>query len=200
MELKCVVDFYAPENITEVVWAWGDGNTQEVVAGDPGLLEGTHSFTETGNYNVKMCVKFTADGRESSHCADRRSYVRACGEPEAAFSYNAVDTRTLQFVNLTDIKAYGCIFDVEWEVYEGDSVSGTPVDTLKAWAPEYEFPSAGNYTVVLNVGGIGGTGAAVLPINVGQATRGANSCDTLGGSAGFVLALSGLAALRRRRV
>lgn len=199
LELKCVVDFYAPENITEVTWAWGDGGITEVLAGDPSLLEGTHSYDNTGNYNVKMCVKFTADGRESSHCADRRNYVRACGAPEAAFSYDPVDTRTLQFVNLTDIKAYGCIFDVAWEVYEGDSASGEPVDVLKAWAPEYRFESSGDYTVVLNVGGIGGTGAATLPINVGKATRGSGGCDTLGGSAGLALALGGLLALRRRR-
>lgn len=199
LDLKCIVDFYAPEAVTEVKWTWGDGGTLTKQAGDATLLQGDHTYEETGNFNVKMCVDYEIDGRAGEHCTDRTAYVRACGVPDVAFTYEAKDTRTLQLLNFTDISGYGCIFNSQWQIYEGDSASGTPLETLEAWAPEYTFPTSGKYHLVLNVGGIGGTGAAELTINVAKATRGTGGCNDVGGAGGFAVALAGLALLRRRR-
>ena len=65
--------------------------------------------------------------------------------------------------------------------------------------PSHTYAEAGEYTVVMNLGGPAGTTAAALTIEV-KKTRG-TGCDTAvgAGSAGIAGALAGLLVLFRRR-
>jgi len=62
-------------------------------------------------------------------------------------------------------------------------------------APELQFPAAGTYTIVMNVGGPAGLKADQLTIEVAESSGGCNTVP-MTGLAGL---LAGLAALRRRR-
>jgi V8-like Glu-specific endopeptidase len=201
-DLKCVVDFYLADKIKRVEWAWGDGTVEELTTGD--LLRAQHVYNEAGSFNVRMCVEYErpiGDNGEvelANSCVKRVGYALACDVPAPAFSVRAVDTRTLAFDNLTSLETDRCFYDIAWDIFEGESASGTPVDTIESWQPVYEFESSGTYTVVLNIGGIGGTGAAALTLDVGKETRGV-ACGSLGGGGVGVFAAVGLLALRRRR-
>ena len=107
------------------------------------------------------------------------------------------DGLTVDLVNKTPLRAYTCISNATWEVYEGTSVGGTPVRTLSGWEPDLDLSEEGpgDYTIVLNVGGLGGTGAAMTNIKVG---RGAGCSHVPGWSWAFVAPLF-LVGLSRRR-
>lgn len=198
LDLKCSVQYFDPDAITKVTWEWGDGETQEVTGTD--VLIADHAYDTTDVYSIKMCAEFLSDsGQVSTGCHTKRDYVNVCEAPEVTFSYEATDLRTLQFINLTDVTARKCLSRVQWDIFEGDSATGEPVDSIAAWQPEYEFAEGGTYTVVLNVGGVGGTGAAKTVIDVAKATRSV-SCGHVGPGVGAgAVALLGLALVRRRR-
>jgi V8-like Glu-specific endopeptidase/PKD repeat protein len=208
-DLKCTLDYYAPEEIRTVTWSWGDGNETEVLAGDPNLLQADHTYTTDGNFSVEICVEGdrtpddTSDDESSGwgHCVNRVSYVRSCGVPDVAFSWEAVRGRTFDLINRTDLSVYGCIFNVQWEIYKGEGISGEPFETVSAWAPQVTFDEPGMYTVVLNVGGLAGTGAAVATFEVEAGNNAeTGTCSQVGGGAtGALLALLPLLGLRRRR-
>ena len=77
-------------------------------------------------------------------------------------------------------------------------MNGEPVKTLSGWEPDLELDDVGpgEYTIVLNVGGLGGTGAAMATVDVGRGT----GCNTsgLGWSWMFVAPLA-LLGWRRQR-
>jgi hypothetical protein len=202
LTLKCVVDFYLADKVTKTEWRWGDGSASDVLEAPTDPLKVEHTYDTIGTYNVEMCVSYDrptgeGDATESARaCVRRRGYALACDKPTPEFSYHPVDSRVLAFDNYTDLKTERCIYEIAWEIFEGESATGTPIDTVESWQPVYEFPDNGTYTVVLNIGGIGGTAASELTVNVGKATRGA-ACDN-GGYAGL-LPLLGLLALRRRK-
>lgn len=199
-ELSCGVVTETKDEIVSAEWNWGDGT---VTTG----VDGTHTYTEPGNYTITV----TFEG-ERPTCATeenpdglweftqrRTSYVRVCGLPEPEFSVEADEGLAYVFRNDTPIEIYGCVYDVQWDVFKGDSTEGEPVVSLASWEPTFEFPEPGQYTVVLNVGGPAGTSAAKLTVDaVNTGARGA--CSTVpAGTAAGLLAMVGLAAAARRR-
>lgn len=209
LDLKCALDYYAPEEIVDVTWAWGDGTESTVPGGSEETLIADHLYETAGNFNIEVCVNgdrtpedtTAGDGSEWTHCVNRASYVRACGVPDVAFSWEAVRGRTFDLVNRTDLSVYGCIFNVQWEIYEGDSATGEPIDTVAAWAPQYTFEQGGTYTVVLNVGGLAGTGAAIATFDVSDGNNAPAAGCSLApvGAAGGLALLLPVVAVRRRR-
>jgi MYXO-CTERM domain-containing protein len=193
--LRCGVDFYEPDAITDVSWRWGDGT--ELISGAD-LVEASHEYQIAGNHTIRMCAEFTVGdtGVVREHCVSRVSHVRACDVPDVAFTYEAIDADTVQFVNQTDLSVWGCIFDVQWDIFAGPTATGTPIASLPAWEPRFSFPEKGEYTVVLNVGSIAGTGASTLTLT----PPGSGACSTGSASGwGFGLVAFGLAAALRRR-
>jgi V8-like Glu-specific endopeptidase/PKD repeat protein len=206
-DLKCVVDYYAPEEVQQVAWGWGDGEDTTLtkpsapVAGEEPiqLFEADHTYTEAGNFNVQMCASGQRDAGPWQHCVNRIGYVRACGVPDAAFSWEGVRGRTFDLVNRTDISVYGCIFNVQWDIYAGSEATGEPLDTVVAWAPQYTFDEPGTYTVVLNVGGLAGTGAAMAQIEVKSGNNVDRTACSQAGGAGMGTLLTGLFLMGWRR-
>lgn len=202
-DLRCVVDFYLASSVTRSRWFWGDGTTDEYTSG-PELLRAEHTYSEAGSFNVKLCVDYerpsgVGDATEpASSCVLRRGYALACATPTPEFAVRAVDTNTLAFDNLTSLETDRCIYNIAWQVFEGETATGTPIDTIESWQPVYEFPNSGTYTVVLNIGGIGGTGASSITLDIGKVTRGV-ACGTLDASGVGLLAAAGLLAVRRRK-
>jgi hypothetical protein len=193
--------------IGNIEWSFGDGESSTE-------LEPVHTYTEPGQYTVSATI-----GGQTAECGDwsftqrERAYVVACGEPEPGidtegkpygelFTIEHYNGLVYQLVNQADTSVYGCVESIDWQVLKGDEV----VSESSAWSPKIEFPSEGNYTIHLEIGGPGGATSEDLEVTaedkVGEDFKG-GGCATSGmGSAG--LALSGLAfgfaALRRRRV
>ncbi|MCB9677302.1 MAG: trypsin-like serine protease [Alphaproteobacteria bacterium] len=192
MNLRCEVFAADPENITNVSWSWGDGESSETTD-----LRSEHTYTTQGVYSLSACITTNLGGTEFEHCVNKTNHVNACDVPEAAFEATPADGLTVDLVNKTPLRAYTCISNATWEVYEGTSVGGTPVRTLSGWEPDLDLSEEGpgDYTIVLNVGGLGGTGAAMTNIKVG---RGAGCAHVPGWSWAFVAPLF-LVGLSRRR-
>ena len=190
-DLRCQVRYHAPEELTSVRWQWGDGNSAEG-------QQVSHTYLEAGNYTVRMCAEGQREnGSTWEHCVPKNGYVRACDIPVVAFSVEEVDGLTWVFNNETDVSTYGCISELEWEVYDE---SGTLLDSLGGWSPEYTFEEPGDYRVVLNVGGIGGTSGAEATFQVRRRIGG--GCDIAAASGtglGALGLLLGLVVVRRRR-
>ncbi|MBA2321174.1 MAG: PKD domain-containing protein [Deltaproteobacteria bacterium] len=198
-ELKCsVVSDYLDE-ITSVEWRWGDGAVSEGNSA-------SHVYESAGNYTVEVVVE---GDRES--CGDdgwtntfrKVGFVRACAEPVPEFRIEHVDGLKYSMLNETDVSVYGCYSNIEWQVFSGSDVSGEPIQTLtyNGWDPNITFPDDGMYTVVLNIGGPAGTGAASLTFEAdNHRGQGYAGCHTATGTGGAALAmLAGLAGLARRR-
>lgn len=196
--INCTVVSDFINEVTDVRWRWGDG---EVENG----LTASHTYTVPGNYNVDVVVTGAREacGPEGwSNSFRRVGYVRACGVPEAAFEVEQVDGLRYEFLNDSDVSIYGCLSDIQWDIFQGETATGEPFDTVSAWEPTYEFPEPGTYTVVLSLGGIGGAGGASATFDVSRSggTTRAFSCNTApAGTGAFALILVGLLAARRRR-
>ncbi len=201
-DLKCVVVSDSISEITEASWTFGDGGRSDEIAA-------THRYDEPGNYTIQ--VSFRGDrpacGDEGWESDFRRvGYVRACGVPQASFEVEPVEGLSYKMLNDSDVSVFGCISDIQWDVFEGDSATGEPIlPPIKSWEPIIDFPETGTYTVVMSLGGIAGTGGASATFEVSR-TAGGNgvfNCNSVGapagGSALGVLLLAGLAALRRRQ-
>jgi uncharacterized protein (TIGR03382 family) len=126
-----------------------------------------------------------------------------CGEPEVEFDIVALGGLDYQLVNGSAAENY-CVSDLLWEVTLDGAAN--PALTFDTWEPRVTFPDEGEWTIVLTVGGIGGTSAAEQHVNatygLPQLLRDQRGvCAT--GPAGLSLGLSALALaaiLRRRRV
>ena len=121
-----------------------------------------------------------------------------CGVPEAAFTYEHVDGLQYKLLNETDVSVYGCIFEIQWDIFAPD---GSLEASVAAWEPLYTFQDEGEYRVVLNVGGPAGTGAAELMVDVQNYRGEGYGCSTggLGAGAFGLLALPLVLGFRRRR-
>lgn len=196
-DLNCVINSEYLNEISSVEWNFGDG-------GSSAELNATHTYTDPGNYTIQVMVhgEREACGPEGWTNNFRRvGFVRACGVPEAAFEVTHVDGLKYQMLNDSDVSVYGCIADIQWQVYKGKGTGGAPIgDPIKAWEPIVEVPEEGEYTVVMNLGGIAGTGAAMATFEA-KDTRGEGyGCSSTGSAAGGVgLLLIGALAVRRRR-
>lgn len=196
MELNCVIVSEYLNEVTAAEWNFGDGGTSNE-------LNPTHTYTEPGNYTIQVTVQGDReacgpDGWENSY--RKVGYVRACDVPEASFEVDHVDGLKYRMLNESDVSVYGCISDIQWEVYAGDKASGEPImPPIKAWEPTIEFPDNGTYTVVMNLGGIAGTGAAKVVFDAKNRAGEGYGCSTTGTGAGATLALGALGLLIRRR-
>jgi len=192
-DLKCRM---VTENASEIVgatWYFGDGGSDT----DP---NGTHTYTQPGNYTVRVCFDGENDQCGSwQHCFRREGYVRACGEPNPTFRVEHLNGLTYSLLNDTNLSVYGCIYEVQWDIFDA---TGAMVRSVKSWEPRVTFDAAGDYRIVLNVGGPGGTQAAELTIRArNQAGEGYGACSNAPAQTGwFALPLLALAFRRRRAV
>ena len=190
--LRCLTKSDELENITNATWYFGDGG----VSND---INGTHTYEEPGNYTLRVCFDIEQEScGVTQYCFNRNGYVRACATPEPIFEIRHEEGLTYQLRNETDLSVYGCIYEVQWDVFNS---AGENVGSINSWEPEFTFPEAGDYRVVLNIGGPGGTGAAELNVSAkNQRASTFGGCSSTGTSGSFGgLAFLGLLALRRRR-
>lgn len=183
-------------DVTGVEWAFGDGETS--TENSP-----CHTYNTQGQFTVNV----TIDG-ESESCGEwsytqrERAYVLVCEPPHAAegfdglFSYEPDEGLTYQMVNQADTTVYGCVDQVQWDVFKGSEL----IDSIAAWSPKIEFPAEGTYRVVLNLGGPAGETAEELEIEVTEVKGGCSTAPARGTAAALVGAVVGLGlALSRRR-
>lgn len=191
--------------LLKVEWSWGDGSPNTVHDGQGNdLFRASHVYERDGRFSVRMAATYIQGGMETTKELTRFGYVRACGEPTVGFSVEKDEGLTYAFLNETNISgAYGCVFGIQWDIFEGDAVSGSPIASLKSWEPQYTFPSPGTYTAVLNVGGFNGTSAsrATFQVTSARGSSGARACSSVGGvgTLGLGVLALGLVGLRRRR-
>ena len=189
------------EELTTATWNFGDGTTDEG-------LSACHTYTEQGQYTVTVTISGVNEA-----CGDweythyERAYVVACDEPSTGtdpstgeaypglFTYEAGEDLTYQMVNRADTSVYGCLDTVVWQVLDS---AGNVDQEISAWSPKIQFPSAGDHTVILNVGGPGGVSAAELTVSVVEVSGGCAAPVGFAGAFGLLLGL-GAAASRRRR-
>ncbi|TNE84662.1 MAG: matrixin family metalloprotease [Deltaproteobacteria bacterium] len=194
MDIRCRVTQRGDDtfSVNDASWFFGDG-TDEVVG-----LDAEHTYNDAGTFTVSAVVTGTSDA-----CGDweseivREAYVRVCGVPEVGMSVDHIDGRRFQLVNETDLSATGCIYRVQWDIFDP---SGALEASIPTWEPEYEFLMNGEYRLVLNVGGPAGTAAHELHVNVRNRRGGAGTCDSAGGAGALgAFALLLPLAIRRRR-
>jgi hypothetical protein len=188
-------------------WKFGDGGTSDEI--NP-----THTYETKGQFtvSVEMDLEDPTCG-EFTYRASELAFVTACEPPapeagaQGFFQMEPVSGLTWRTVNATDVSVYGCIDTVTWEVYAGSSAEDIKPENLKlsvgAWSPKIEFPGAGDYVVVLNVGGPGGMDAGMLAVTVDEAAGDGGGCSSTGTTGlGYGAIVAGIAAsglLRRRR-
>jgi MYXO-CTERM domain-containing protein len=190
--IRCSINSNNRPQITDVTWQWGDGET---TLG----LDVEHTYTTEGNFTVQVLVDGESDSCGAWASTTRKvGYVRSCDVPKPEFTASHVNGLEYEFRNDTNVSTYGCIFNIEWDVFEAGGTE--PIAELSAWEPKFTFPDAGDYHIVLNVGGPAGTGAADITMTA-ENTRGEGygSCSTAPADLGAVALLVGLLALRRRR-
>jgi hypothetical protein len=175
MELLCAVDSGDPETIEEVTWYWGDGSAPEAITD----LVADHTYTTMGVYNLRACIAGDRGGIAYEDCVLKSSHVNVCETPTASFEATPAEGLRIDLRNTTSLRAHNCVSNALWEVYEGGAVSGEPLLSLSGWEPELRLEDSGpgTYTVVLNVGGLGGTGAAMATVDIG---RGGSGCSSTG--------------------
>ncbi len=192
-ELKCRMKSDVPDEVVNAEWYFGDGGVDTE-------LDGTHMYTEAGNYTVRVCFQGENDTcGEWEHCFRREGYVRACAVPEPSFTIDHVNGLTHDLLNDTDLSVYGCIFEVQWDIFRDGEAE--PFLQLRSWEPQVTFDEPGDYRIVLNVGGPAGTGAAELVTTIkSRVGEGYGACAT-GPATGFggALLVMPLIILGRRR-
>ncbi|MDP6932518.1 MAG: matrixin family metalloprotease, partial [Myxococcota bacterium] len=207
--------------VSDVSWAFGDGTECSwpedadletcdwtTTEGDTGgtLAGGVcHTYEDQGQYTVTVGM-----GGEGEACGEwdytyrELAYVLACEAPhmaeglEGMFTYEHYDGLIYQMINQADTTVYGCIDQVQWDVFKGDEL----VQSVSAWTPKIEFAEEGTYRVVLNLGGPGGYAAEELTIEVvDEPGESSGGCATAPGAAGAwgILVGLGVAVGRRRR-
>ncbi len=200
-EINCAITSRFLDEVREVSWSWGDGESSD------GLTT-SHEYDEPGNYTVEVVVQGDNDACGPDGWTNnfrRVGYVRACDVPQASFEVEQLEGLRYQFLNDSDVSVFGCISDIQWDVFVGDSPSGERLgDPISAWEPEIEFPEPGTYHVVLSLGGIAGTGGAAATFEVrrrggSQAGFGCTTGTAPTGALALGLGLVGLFARRRRR-
>lgn len=195
--------------VSSVHWEWGDGEEED------GTKTASHEYTTSGSFTVRATmVLVDPECGTTTYEQTEIGYVLACTEPipepdaDGFFQLTTDGGLVWKTINRTDMSTYGCIDTIAWEVYEGSEVNADKLvdfngdgagDQIGAFAPLISFPTAGTYTVVMNIGGPGGIAGSKMTIDVVDSTPAATGCAnsstlTLAGAA-----LAGLAAMSRRR-
>ena len=195
--LEVCFDLTCNEDVETVSWDFGDGNTSSET--DP-----CHTYEDKGQFTVNMTISGEGeDCGQWDYTQYERAYVLVCGAPEpgiefdSLFTYEHTESGLIyQMVNQTDTSVYGCIDQVQWDVFKNGKLD----QSISAWSPKIEFDAEASYKVVLNVAGPGGVSAAELTIDAVDMGDGSGFCATAPLTAGLFGILSGLgAAVRRRR-
>lgn len=196
--LEICFQIESTDALSEISWEFGD----DAVSSEENPC---HTYTEAGQYTVGLTV-----GGEDEACGTysytyrERAYVLACEAPQPAdgftglFTYEHDDGTTYRMINQADTTVYGCIDQIQWDVYDGDTL----VQTVSAWSPLIEFGAEGTYRVVVNVGGPGGVAAAELTIDVvDKKNTSQSACSAAPAPVGLMGAALGFGLLlvRRRR-
>ncbi len=191
--------------VASASWDFGDGSAPSTE------VNPTHTFTRKGQFTVSVDMELEDPTCGSyTYRASELAYVTACeppapaGEAEGFFTMEPSEGLVWKTLNHTDVTVYGCVDTIEWSVYRGTSESDIKPENLVdglgalgAWSPLVKFPEAGDYVVVMNVGGPGGLTASYLAVSVGGADGG---CATARGPASLAaLGLAAMALVRRRR-
>ena len=106
----------------------------------------------------------------------------------------------VRLINQADTTVYGCIDEIQWDVYQGDSL----IRSVNAWSPKIDFTEegAGDYRVVLTLGGPGGETSTEMKISVEEFDANTGCSSTGNGMGSLVLssfAVLGLGLARRRQ-
>jgi hypothetical protein len=193
LDLRCSTTIPDPDTLESITWYWGDGSAPQELTTDREQAE--HTYTVLGVYNVRACFAGVRGEQAYDQCVRKTSYVNACDVPDVHFEAEQTDDLTIGVRNLTSLRAHNCVTNAVWELYKGTSASGDFVE-YAGWEPEITIEEAGDYTLVLNVGGLAGTGGATASLNV---TRRAGGCTSAAMAPAFgSLALLPLLAFRRR--
>lgn len=148
---------HLPE-LTDVAWSFGDGAVAHGASVE-------HTYVEAGAFGVTAELSGAGEDCEAgawSQVLRRERPVVACDVPEPAFTVEHVDRLTYAMRNETPTDPFGCLHEVQWQVFEGVGRDGPPIAESASWEPVFPIPEAGPVTVVLHVGGLAGTGAAKL--------------------------------------
>lgn len=181
-------------NIESVEWRLGDGTTSTE-------REPCVTYQTKGQYTVSAKISGSTDACDNfEYTAYKNAYVLVCEEPKPSegfdglFTYEPTEGLLVQMINQADTSVYGCVDQVQWDVFDGDEL----IQSISAWSPRIQFPAAGTYRVVLNLKGPGGENAAEIDVDVVEATGGCSTAPRGFGLAGALVGL-GLALSRRRR-
>jgi hypothetical protein len=185
----------------EIEWDFGDDGDDSTSTETTSPV--CHTYTEAGQFSVKMTVTGTQDEcGEWNHQQRELAFVTVCNTPKPAegfdglFTYESGEDFTYQMVNQVDTSVYGCIEQIRWDVFKGDS--DEPMKSVSAWSPKIDFEEAGDYRVVLSVGAPGDLIAAdELLVKVEKI--GGAGCASAPASSGIFGLLIGLAGLLIRR-
>ena len=187
--------------INAASWKFGDGQTSDQF---PTV---SHEYTSSGQFSVSVTMDL-ADPicGETTYTQTQIAYITSCTTPlveEGApgfFQLEPTAGLTWQTINHTDVSTYGCVDTIQWEVYEGADIdAGNLIQTLGAWSPAISFPSAGTYTILMNVAGPGGLEASKLTIDVVDLGAQTALCSSVPALSALGIAAGGLAAALRRR-
>ena len=188
--------------VSEVEWLYGDGLGDTFTSGSDDLYETCHTYAEKGQYTVNVTIRGESDDCDEWEYTDReRAMVVVCEQPQPAkgfeglFTYEAVEDLTYRLINQADTTVYGCIDEIQWDVYDSNLEK---IRSVNAWSPKIDFAAEGpgEYKVVLTLGGPGGEVAEELSVFVEENTS--SGCASVAG-AGMVAALLPLLGLVRRR-
>jgi hypothetical protein len=192
-------------DIANVDWLYGDGLGDTFDETSAELYETCHTYTEKGQYTVNVTISGESDDCDQWEYTKReRAMVVVCEVPTAAagfdslFSYEPVSGFTGRLINQADTTVYGCIDEIQWDVYQGSTL----IRSVNAWSPKIDFSNegAGDYKVVLTLGGPGGQTTDEMMITVEETKTG--GCSTTAGQFGWSVVWSSLALIglsRRRR-
>lgn len=201
--LKVSYTIVSDAEVIGASWQFGDGGTSE------DFPTASHTYEATGQYSVRCDMTLSDPVCGQVEFTQREiAYVTACGPPQPAegadgfFQVERTDGLLYRVINHTDVSTYGCIDLVEWQVFRGSGASAISaenlVETIGAWSPQIEFPDAGSYVVVMNVGGAGGISSSYVDVEASAASPSACASVELA-AAGAGSAIAGLLAVRRRR-
>lgn len=205
--LEVCFELSSTSAISNVDWLYGDGQSDTFDETSENLMQTCHTYTEKGQYTINVTISGESDEcDEWSYTERERAMVVVCEVPTTAagfeelFTYEPVDGLVVRMINQADTTVYGCIDEIQWDVYQGDTL----IRSVNAWSPKVDFSEegAGDYRVVLTLGGPGGETSTEMNITVEEfdANTGCSSTGTNGMGSLFLsgFAVLGLGMVRRR--
>lgn len=191
--VHCTLASQDLDDVFAARWTFGDGGEAWGIAVE-------HTYEREGVWSIEVEL----DG-DPETCPPgvwgppirQQNRVTICGVPEPTFTMEPVGDLKWRVLHEAAFVDTTCLQNLRWDVYRGTDRDGSLVFSSTHWAPTIPFPEPGDYTVVLHVGGPGGTGAAATTLQVSPGSPlhcGGTSSAYTSFSALFPLAL-----LRRRR-